>query len=87
MKRIAVVSARVDAATKERAAKVLEDFGLSVPDAIRLIMRRVAEEGRLPFDAEIPARTTELAIAELESGKVERFESVDALMRDLARHQ
>lgn len=77
------VRARIDAKTKERAAEALETMGLSISDAIRLLMRRVADERRLPFEVKVPNATTREAIAELEAGKGKRFASVDALLADL----
>ena len=77
------VRARIDTATKERAAEALEDMGLSISDAIRLLMLRVADERRLPFEVKVPNATTRKAMAELEAGKGKRFASVDALMTDL----
>jgi DNA-damage-inducible protein J len=77
------VRARIDAATKARAAVALEAMGLSISDAIRLLMRRVAEEGRLPFEVKVPNATTRQAIAELEAGQGQRFASVEELMADL----
>ena len=77
------VRARIDTNTKERAAEALEAMGLSVSDAIRLLMLRIADERRLPFDVKVPNTTTRKAIAELEAGKRKRFASVDDLMADL----
>ena len=77
------VRARIDTATKERAADALEAMGLSISDAIRLLMMRVADERRLPFEIKAPNAVTRKAIAELEAGKGKRFTSVDALMADL----
>ncbi len=77
------VRARIDTNTKERAAEALEAMGLSISDAIRLLMLRVADERRLPFDVKVPNSTTRKAIIELESGKSKRFASVDDLMADL----
>lgn len=77
------VRARIDTITKERAADALESMGLSISDAIRLLMLRVADEQRLPFEVRVPNRTTRKAIAELESGNGKRFRSVKALMDDL----
>ena len=48
------VRARIDTNTKERAASALKAMGLSVSDAIRLLMLRVAEERSLPFDIKVP---------------------------------
>lgn len=44
----ALVQARIDADVKERAAVVLETMGLTVSDAIRILLTRVATEGTLP---------------------------------------
>lgn len=77
------VRARIDSATKERAASALEAMGLSISDAIRLLMLRVADERRLPFDVKVPNATTKTAMAELEAGQGKKFASVDDLMADL----
>ena len=77
------VRARIDTATKERATEALEAMGLSVSDAIRLLMRRIADERRLPFEVRVPNASTRKAIAELEAEKGKHFASVDELMADL----
>jgi DNA-damage-inducible protein J len=77
------VRARIDSATKERAADALAAMGLSISDAIRLLMLRVVAERRLPFEVKAPNATTRKAIAELEAGKGKRFTSTKALMADL----
>lgn len=77
------VRARIDTATKERASDALEAMGLSISDAIRLLMMRIADEHRLPFEVKVPNVRTRKAIADLQAGKGKRFASVDALMADL----
>ena len=77
------VRARIDTATKERAGDALAAMGLSISDAIRLLMLRVVDERRLPFEVKAPNATTRKAIAELEAGKGKRFTSTAALMADL----
>lgn len=77
------VRARIDSDTKDRAAEALEAMGLSVSDAIRLLMVRVANERRLPFDVKAPNATTRSAVAELEAGEGERFDSLDDLMANV----
>ena len=78
-----VVRARIDAATKERASTALEAMGLSFSDAIRLLMLRIADEQRLPFEVKVPNAATRRAMAEPEQGKSKRFESAEALLEDL----
>lgn len=77
------VRARIDTHTKERAAAALDAMGLSISDAIRLLMLRIADEQRLPFDVKVPNATTRKAIAELEAGQGKRFADIDDLMADL----
>ena len=77
------VRARIDTETKERAAEALQAMGLSISDAIRLLMLRIADERRMPFEIKAPNPTTRKAMAELEAGKGKRFASVEALMVDL----
>ena len=78
-----IVRARIDQTTKERAAAALADMGLSISDAIRLLMLRIAEERRMPFEVRAPGAVTRAAIAELEQGGGRRFDSVSALMKSL----
>lgn len=79
----AIVRARIDVATKERASAALSEMGLTVSDAIRLLMLRVAEERRLPFDIRTPNKTTVEAIRELEEGRGTRHADAEALFKDL----
>ena len=77
------VRARIDSATKKRATRALAAMGLSISDAIRLLMLRIVDERRLPFEVKVPNVATRKAIAELEAGKGKRFSSTAALMADL----
>ena len=78
-----IVRARIDTVTKQRAAAALEAMGLSISDAIRLLMLRIADEKRLPFEIRAPNKATIQAIGELERGKGTRHENVAALFKDL----
>ena len=77
------VRARIDTATKIRAGKALNAMGLTVSDAIRLLMLRIADEQRLPFEIKVPNSETRESIVELESGKGEKFTSVNELMANI----
>jgi DNA-damage-inducible protein J len=76
-------SARIDTATKAQATEALAAMGLSVSDAIRLLLVRVAADKELPFPVKVPNATTRKAMAELEQGKGKRFASTDELFKDL----
>ena len=78
-----VVRARIDGQVKAKAAKVLADMGLSVSDAIRLLLIRVAAEKSLPFEIKVPNAETRAAMSELEEGAGPSFDSVAELIADL----
>jgi len=78
-----VVRARIDSSTKARATEALRAMGLTVSDAIRLLLLRVADEKRLPFSIQVPNAATAKAMKELDDGKGRRFDSAKELFRDL----
>ena len=47
----ALIQTRIDPEVKARASKVLEDVGLTISDAVRILLTRTANEGALPFQA------------------------------------
>lgn len=77
------VRARIDSGTKVLATQALEAMGLTISDAIRLLMLRIATEHRLPFDVKVPNATTRKALEQLESGKAKKASSVRKLLADL----
>ena len=77
------VRARIDERVKKEAAHVLEDMGLSVSDAIRMMLVRVAAEEALPFDVRVPNATTVKAMEAADRGEGRRFDSAEALLKDL----
>jgi DNA-damage-inducible protein J len=79
----AVVRARIDERIKEEASVVLAAIGLTVSDALRLLLTRVAQEKALPFEPLIPNATTIAAMREARRGGLASFDSVEGLMADL----
>lgn len=63
------VRARIDEQVKKEAAHVLEDMGLSVSDAIRMMLVRVAAEKALPFKVKVPNATTARTLRKADKGK------------------
>jgi DNA-damage-inducible protein J len=48
-----------------------------------MMLRRVADEKRLPFEVKVPNAESLAAKHELDAGKGKRFKSADALFDDL----
>jgi DNA-damage-inducible protein J len=78
-----MVHVRIDKRIKMRAAKTLATMGLSVSDAVRVLLTRVAAEKALPFDVKVPNVATAAAIREARTGKLPSFRKVSDLMTDL----
>ena len=78
-----VVRARIDEKTKEEAAAVLDAIGLTVSDAFRLMMVRIAAEKRLPFEPLVPNDETIEAMKAARRGDLITVGGVDELMADL----
>jgi len=78
-----MVHVRVDQKTKERAAKTLAARGMSVSDAVSMLLVRVAAEKALPFDVKVPNATTVKAMRAADKSRGKRRKSADALFKDL----
>ena len=78
-----MVHVRVDRRIKEKAAKTLSAMGLSVSDAVRVLLTRVAVEKALPFEVKVPNATTAAAMREARKGGLASFSSVADLLDNL----
>ena len=67
----ALVQTRINPEIKDEATIVLRAIGLTVSDAVRLMLTRVAREKALPFEPLIPNRATIAAMKEAREGKLE----------------
>ena len=83
MRHQTVVRARIDHETKEQAMEALQAMGLSMSDAIRLLLVRIATEKQLPFEVRVPNTVTVNAMEELDEGKGVRFDSQEEVFQDL----
>lgn len=80
------VRARIDEDTKARATEALRSMGLSMSEAIRLMLERVANEHRLPFAIDVPNAETIAAMQEaraMMAARQARFSTSDALFHAL----
>ena len=76
----AVVRARIDERIKEEATVVLAAMGLTVSDAFRILLTRVAREKALPFEPLIPNAATIAAMKEARAGKLPSVKTIEELM-------
>ena len=78
-----MVHVRVDEKVKEKAAKTLAAMGISVSDAVRMLLVRVAAEKALPFEVRVPNAATVKAMKAADQGKGKRFKTAGALFEEL----
>ena len=84
-----MVHVRIDERVKARAEKALKAMGLSVSDAVRVLLTRVATEKALPFEVCVPHAPNAKTIAamkELERGTgVRSYSTIEQMLVDDAK--
>jgi DNA-damage-inducible protein J len=78
-----VVRARIDERIKNEAAAVLAAMGLTVSDAFRLMMVRIAKDKALPFEPLAPNAETIEAMRDARRGELVTVGSTDELLASL----
>ena len=78
-----VVRARIDEATKAEAAAVLDSMGLSLSDAFRMLLKRIAAEKALPFEPLVPNPETIAAMLAARRGELTVAGTPDKLLASL----
>jgi DNA-damage-inducible protein J len=85
-----MVHVRVDEQVKEQATVALAAMGLSVSDAVRVFLVRVAAEQQMPFALKVPNTKTRAAMAEAETiarTRRSRFSTATGLFNDLEKNR
>lgn len=78
-----VVRARIDERTKREAATALKRIGLTMSDALRLLLVRVAKEKALPFEPLNPNAATVAAMKAARRGELIKAGKPGKLLRSL----
>jgi DNA-damage-inducible protein J len=84
----ATVYARVDENIKAQAIEILASMGMTISDAIRVFLTRIATDKEPPFELKVPNATTLAAMAEAEEilrSRNARFATASALFDDLEK--
>ena len=79
----ALVQTRINRTVKDEAATVLATMGLTVSDAVRILLTRVAHDKVLPFEPFRPNAETIAAMEEARAGNLKSFPNFKALLADL----
>ena len=79
---------RVDEELKTQASEALAAMGLSVSDAVRILLTRVANDQAFPLELKVPNAQTRAAMRQaraMTKARAARFDSADALVDDLEK--
>jgi DNA-damage-inducible protein J len=79
---------RVDDEIKAQASEALAAMGLSVSDAVRILLKRVVNDQAFPLELKVPNAQTRTAMEEaraMTKARAARFDSADALIDDLEK--
>ena len=79
---------RVDNETKTQAGEALAAMGLTVSDAVRILLKRVVNDQAFPLELKVPNAQTRLAMEEaraMAKARAARFDSGAALIHDLEK--
>jgi DNA-damage-inducible protein J len=76
---------RIDRKTKDEAAETLEHLGLSMSDAVRLFLHRVAAEQAFPLELKVPNAETRAAMIEARAIAKVRFARAEDLFDAIER--
>jgi DNA-damage-inducible protein J len=76
----ALVTTRINEDIKKEASVVLDAMGLTVSDAVRLLLTKIAREHALPFDPLIPNEETIQAMKDARSGNLSSANSVNEFL-------
>lgn len=87
-----VIQARVDAESKKQAEKILKQLGITLNDAVRMLVNQIIHSRALPFQPKLPTEEEFIAQAiadsenDIKAGRVYGpFNSVDDLIADLEK--
>jgi len=80
-----MVHIRIDEDIKIQASKNLAEMGLSISDAVRVLLTRVATEKEFPFALKVPNAETRAAMEEARAIKQPRFMNAQGILSELEK--
>jgi DNA-damage-inducible protein J len=77
------IQVRIPDDLKEEVGFILSEVGLTASDAINMFYKQIVLHRGIPFDIRIPNKKTIAAIEEVRSGKLESYDSIDELFKEV----
>lgn len=80
---MSTINVRVDDKLKDESAKIFDELGLDMSTGIKIYLNQVVKRRAIPFDLTLEKSEIELALEDMVDGRVEKFDSLADLMKDL----
>lgn len=88
MAHTSMLHVRVDDEVKTQASEALAAMGLTVSDAVRILLKRVVNDQAFPLELKVPNAQTRAAMEEsraMMKAQRARFKTAEALLDDLEK--
>jgi len=88
MSQTSMLHVRVDTTMKDQAVQALDSMGLTVSDAVRILLKRVVTDQAFPLELKVPNAETQAAMEEareIMTSRSLRFATPEALLDDLEK--
>ena len=80
---MSTISVRVDDKLKDDSMKIFEELGLDLSTGIKMYLKQVVNKRGIPFEVTLEKSDIELAREDMARGRVETFNNLDELLKDL----
>jgi DNA-damage-inducible protein J len=81
-----MIHIRVDETVKKQAVEALAKMGLSLSEAVRVLLTRIASDQAFPFQIRVPNAATKAAMEEVRGVSHARFVTAEDLFDALAKN-
>lgn len=81
--RMSNINIRVDDKLKNESQEIFKELGLDMSTGIKLYLNQVVKRKGIPFEVTLEKSEMELALEDIAKGRVESFDSLEDLMKDL----
>lgn len=80
---MANINIRVDDNLKEESKEILDSLGLDLSSGIKIFLKQVVLNKGIPFEVTLNKPDIVNALDDIKNNRVETFDSVEELMKDL----
>lgn len=80
---MANINIRIDDELKEESKEILDSLGVDLTSGIKIFLKQVVLSNGIPFELTLNKPDIIYALEDIQSGRIESFDSVSDLMKEL----